>query len=595
MPPRGDMTQLGRLMTALLTGDPDADADRPLNETAERLHAGRTVPARLNQLVEDLARTDPAQRPASMRDVLNALDQLEKIVEIEPPAAPALPDVAAAPEAPKRPAPPPAVRPLVSPAAVWVIVPSLVIGGSILLASILDRPLPPPGPAPAPGSVPAETVGTLEPKTPAVDPAAAPPTETPDPVAAARLAAARAAADVALGAYLAARREADVIGALEWGGAPFERGLRAAQEADRAFLDEAFADAARAYDEATTALREVVAGKGEVFDRLVRDGAEALSGRDAAGATAAFGAALLIDPDDAGAKVGLRRAGTLDELYRLLDSGTAHENENRLAFALVDYTTAVELDPESPEAAAALDRVRGRLAGEEFSSIMSRAMEAYHRGDYGEARARLADAERLEPGSETVSEALALVEEARLRQEVVRLRREAEDHELRERWQTAWNVYRQVLAIDGSIGFARDGKKRSEAMIVLDRRMARYLASPELLTQRGTREDARSLMAELEQTTHLGPRMLGESAELGALVRRANTPRRVVLRSDGKTEVDVYRVGRYGAMATRELELLPGTYTVVGHRTGYRDVRLTLVIGLDDEEASLDIVCTEPI
>ena len=40
----------------------------------------------------------------------------------------------------------------------------------------------------------------------------------------------------------------------------------------------------------------------------------------------------------------------------------------------------------------------------------------------------------------------------------------------------------------------------------------------------------------------------------------------------------LYRVGRLGTFSHHTLELRPGTYTVVGARDGYRDVRLQLVV-----------------
>lgn len=69
----------------------------------------------------------------------------------------------------------------------------------------------------------------------------------------------------------------------------------------------------------------------------------------------------------------------------------------------------------------------------------------------------------------------------------------------------------------------------------------------------------------------------------------------VSLRSDGHTAVDVYRVGRFGTIRSKELELKPGVYTVVGHRVGYKDVRLTLRIKPGATGAALEVVCTESI
>jgi hypothetical protein len=69
----------------------------------------------------------------------------------------------------------------------------------------------------------------------------------------------------------------------------------------------------------------------------------------------------------------------------------------------------------------------------------------------------------------------------------------------------------------------------------------------------------------------------------------------VQLESDGETEVTVYRVGRLGRFQTRQLELRPGSYTVVGSRRGYRDVRRELEVAPGQSPPPLRIVCQEAI
>jgi hypothetical protein len=78
-------------------------------------------------------------------------------------------------------------------------------------------------------------------------------------------------------------------------------------------------------------------------------------------------------------------------------------------------------------------------------------------------------------------------------------------------------------------------------------------------------------------------------------VKLARTPVAVSLHSDGATEVSIYHVGQLGAFTSRQLELLPGTYTVVGTRSGYRDIRLQLSVSPGKQGMALTIRCEEPI
>ena len=79
------------------------------------------------------------------------------------------------------------------------------------------------------------------------------------------------------------------------------------------------------------------------------------------------------------------------------------------------------------------------------------------------------------------------------------------------------------------------------------------------------------------------------------LIAGAEKPVRVALASDNQTEVTIYRVGRLGAFEHKDMELLPGRYTVVGVRPGYRDVRRELTLLPGSAAPTLVIRCEEPI
>ncbi|HKQ15663.1 MAG TPA: hypothetical protein VJT80_19655, partial [Steroidobacteraceae bacterium] len=70
-----------------------------------------------------------------------------------------------------------------------------------------------------------------------------------------------------------------------------------------------------------------------------------------------------------------------------------------------------------------------------------------------------------------------------------------------------------------------------------------------------------------------GPMLQKQLATLKDWIARADVPVSVALQSDNVTQVTIYRVGQLGTFAERSLELVPGSYTVVGTRPGYRDVR----------------------
>jgi hypothetical protein len=75
----------------------------------------------------------------------------------------------------------------------------------------------------------------------------------------------------------------------------------------------------------------------------------------------------------------------------------------------------------------------------------------------------------------------------------------------------------------------------------------------------------------------------------------ASKPVTVRFESDNLTRITILKVGALGAFESRTVELRPGTYTVVGTREGYRDVRRTIRVGPEGLPAPVAVRCEEPI
>ena len=54
-------------------------------------------------------------------------------------------------------------------------------------------------------------------------------------------------------------------------------------------------------------------------------------------------------------------------------------------------------------------------------------------------------------------------------------------------------------------------------------------------------------------------------------------------------------MGAIGFFERKELSLLPGRYTIVGSRDGYRDVRSEIRVVIDQPVEPVRVVCTEPM
>ena len=122
-----------------------------------------------------------------------------------------------------------------------------------------------------------------------------------------------------------------------------------------------------------------------------------------------------------------------------------------------------------------------------------------------------------------------------------------------------------------------------------------YMGKPERLFSSEVRGAARAALARAAAVPSPGPVLTQQVATITGLLAAAETPVRVEFASDNQTEVTIYRVGKLGVFDRKDMELLPGRYTVVGTRTGFRDVRREFTILPGRESAALVIRCEEQI
>lgn len=349
------------------------------------------------------------------------------------------------------------------------------------------------------------------------------------------------------------------------------------------------------YEEASQRLAAIAGRAAAAYARALADGDAALQAGASAKALEAFRLALAIRPGDKKAQHGLGRAERLDDVRARLAEGDAQEKAGKPEQARAAYAAAVALDPEFAPARAALARMDGRLAAQRFEGLMTRGLGQLERSEWQGAEQSFNAALKLRPGDRSAADGLARAKEGGSRAALARLRREGEALESAERWEDALAAYRRAAAIDPAIDFARHGAARSERMIRVHARIDGYLASPERLYSPRVRDEAAQLLAALDREPAAGPGLEQARERLGAALKRATTKITVRLASDNATEVTLHRVGRLGRFQDREVALTPGTYTLVGSRPGYKDVRVEVTVDPDAPAPRIFVACEERV
>lgn len=359
----------------------------------------------------------------------------------------------------------------------------------------------------------------------------------------------------------------------QWGGEEFRRANEELAAGDKDYEAREYITALEHFTAIEPLLTTLEKRAGEVLAAQLKAGATALQAGRSADAKAAFALAAKIEPGNKVAAQGAKRAATLDEVLNLVATAERTEKESNPVGAVEQFRKALALDAEAPRAADGIARVEARFAADAFASTMARGYAALAKADYAGARAAFEAARRVRPNAPEIPQALRQIEQEQRTGVISAKLGVAQEHEQQERWADALKEYRAVAELDSTVAAAQEGVARVGPRAALNEQLELYLTQPERLFSQPVRAAARDTVARAASIGNPGPVLQRQMATLKDWIVRADVPVPVALQSDNVTQVTIYRVGELGTFAERSLKLVPGSYTVVGTRPGYRDVR----------------------
>lgn len=429
---------------------------------------------------------------------------------------------------------------------------------------------------------------------PAIAPVAA--TEPAEPeLSPEELAALQDRAERQLAALLQQQQQLDTRSAMSWGGETWERYQEDSKLGDEAYLIEDYAGAANHYGSALELGESLLGRSGQIIESALAAGNAAFGAGNSGLAVEQFDVVLGIDPDNDAARAGRARAERLPDVLELIRHGDELRQAGDLAGAKDAYREALGIDSAWSPARKALADVTAALAASSFDQLISKGLTALAEEDYSEALEHFSSALRIRPDSEVARDGLSQAEQGQKLDAIALAEVRGLAYERRELWNEAIARYEEALAADPSVAFALEGLQRSRKRADLDQKLENLIRNPNLLLTDTVLEDARRLLGEAQPLAGPESRIAGQVERLGQLVALAATPVTVQLHSDQLTEVTVYRVGKLGVFSAKEIQIRPGTYTAVGSRDGYRDVRRTFTVLPGQTVDPVNVVCNEPI
>jgi hypothetical protein len=405
----------------------------------------------------------------------------------------------------------------------------------------------------------------------------------------------RQQAEQALQRFLHLQAEMKVANAPVWGAAEWSEAEARVRSGDRLFGERRFGEAQQAYTGGIAILDKLKLERAARLDSALQAGWAALGNNNVTASLEQFAIALSIDAGNVDALRGQAQAQVRDQVLDLTEMASGAEDHSQLEEAKEHYQSALALDSAYEPANAGLIRVEQQLKEQKFRAAMNVALLALDSERFKEAASALAQAAEVSPQHEALLDARKRLQLERRQATMNRLRRQAAAQVKLENWAKAVELYKKALQLDDGAGFAHQGLVRAEQRATLNTQFNYYLDSPERLYSAEPLANAELLLGKIRAAPENEPKLAEKIKRLHILVGEARQPLPVELLSDGETEVTIYHIGRLGRFTTHQLELRPGTYTVVGVRPGFRDVRRVFSLKPGDKRTGIDIRCEERI
>ena len=395
--------------------------------------------------------------------------------------------------------------------------------------------------------------------------------------------------------WLQLRARLELENIAQWGEPGWSQALELADAGKRLLAQRNFSAAGQNLTRAVQKLQQLDNGRELLLSEALAGGLDALAGDDVSTAVMQFEQVLAIEPDHQGAQTALSRAVVRADVLQQMATGVQAEASGDLVAAQAAYRQALVLDAAYEPATGALERVTGHLQSLAFQDAMTRALSALDAGQLQVAGKALQEAARLQPDNRVVADNRQRLQQMRTAATLASLRRQAATQAGREDWQAVVDLYRKALSVDNSAGFARSGLTHAGERVKLNAQFDHYLQQPNRIYSPDPLKNANKLLSAAGKAPVEEPKLATKISALQRLVQQAATPVAITLHSDGQTEIAIYHVGRLGLFTEHRLELLPGEYTIVGTRAGYRDVRKQLPVLPGSASVSLLIRCEELI
>lgn len=405
--------------------------------------------------------------------------------------------------------------------------------------------------------------------------------------------------------WLMIKTEAEKNNMPSWAAKDYNKAIEWAAIAEKFKQQEKNEPAENHYQQATELLSKTLQEKQQRLKGLMKKGEQAFEKNDLLQAKKSFESARLIDPENNEIKNALERLNQRNEVNHLYEQALADKKNNDQVKAISYLEKALELEPDNKKIKSEWNTLKQEEKNSKFNEKISTVLEAIEDNDLNRASEELKKAKRINGSDPVIMELEKRLLEKNRIHVISQLQKKARQQESREQWMGALTSYKKILNYDADENNAKTSHKRVEMYINLNTLLDTIIVKPQRLQNDKIFEQAKktlvlikneiiqknNLLYPLEKTPKLSKNILLADK----IIKQASMVIPINIISDNKTDIVIYKVGKFGKLINKTILLRTGEYTIVGSRSGYRDIRKKININANKKTQSINVQCQEKI
>lgn len=290
-----------------------------------------------------------------------------------------------------------------------------------------------------------------------------------------------------------------------------------------------------------------------------------------------------------------KKIKTLEEIIKLEKEieNVALQNNTKAEIKLINQVKLLDDKIDKYD-----ERLRSlRLLEKEkvFNGIVLDIQDFIKSNNIVDAKKKISEAKKIFPNSSIITMLTNDIESLEKSNQLKTLKKEINALLEKDNWLGVEKKYQQILLLDNTNLFAVDGLKVASKINNLNNEIKIFNNKPLLLTKKNNLDKANSLLEITEIYISKSIKLRKNSELLFRNINLANIPSVVNIKSDGKTDIKVKKVGVIGKVTEKNISLKAGKYVFEGRRQGFKTVLIEKSIALDEKKVNLEIVCNEPI